>query len=396
MTRRSMRFLIRLSAIAVLLVALTPAVASAQVVIKVSDTVNMRLGMQLQGWADWTQDPNSEGYSQNFFIRRVRFIVLATVAPNVSIFYQTDNPRYGNAGTNGVKIINTGFVTQDAYIEWRFAGDPAALQFGLFLVPASHAGLISTSSYQAFDIGTWQIQGNTLMQGNGGRDFGIGGNGYVLDGHLGYRWGIFDGARRGTTTQTGGLGPKAGSRNSFRYAGRWQYDFFDIQKGYTYVGTYRGTKKIVAIGGWADTQDTYVGYGGDFTVDWPILKDAVKAEFDYTHYEGGGAKFSVPPAVGVPGKVTLKEQNDLYMDAGYYFDAFKIQPFVRYETLNFKKEADKTGNQKRYGGGLNWYVSGQNLKISGWWEHVVPKNQPTTAKIKAFNHYAIQIQAIYF
>src|SRR5712691_12185928 len=99
MIRRSTRFLIRLSAIAALLVALTPAVAPGQVVVKLNDTVNFRLGMQLQNWADWNQDPNSEGYSQNFFIRRVRFILLATVAPNVTIFYQTDNPRYGSAGT---------------------------------------------------------------------------------------------------------------------------------------------------------------------------------------------------------------------------------------------------------------------------------------------------------
>jgi hypothetical protein len=396
MTRRSMRFLIRLSAIAVLLVALTPAVAPGQVVVKLNDTVNFRLGMQLQNWADWTQDPNSEGYSQNFFIRRVRFILLATVAPNVTIFYQTDNPRYGSAATTGVKVINTGFLTQDAFLEWRFAGDAAAIQAGLFLVPDSHAGLISTSSYQAFDIGTWQIQGNTLMQGNGGRDFGIGLNGYLADAHFLYRVGIFDGARRGTEPQTAPLGAKAGSRNSFRYAGRWQYDFFDTEKGYVYVGTYRGTKKIVAIGGFVDTQNTYVAYGGDFTVDWPILKDAVKAEFDYIHYEGGAGKFSIPPAVPTAGKLQLPEQNDYYIDAGYYFDAFKIQPFLRYESQNFVKAVDKPKDQQRYGGGINWYVYGQNLKISGWWEHIVPKTQAATAKVKNLNHFAIQIQAFYF
>jgi hypothetical protein len=40
---------------------LTPAAATAQVVVKVNDTVNFRFGLQLQAWADWLQDANSEG-----------------------------------------------------------------------------------------------------------------------------------------------------------------------------------------------------------------------------------------------------------------------------------------------------------------------------------------------
>src|SRR5712692_3167123 len=60
---------------------LLPRPAHAQVVVKVNDNVNFRFGLQFQGWADWTQDANSEGYSENMFIRRIRFIMLATVAP---------------------------------------------------------------------------------------------------------------------------------------------------------------------------------------------------------------------------------------------------------------------------------------------------------------------------
>src|SRR5215472_6943442 len=75
--------------------------ATGQVVVKVNDVVNFRFGALLQGWGDWTQDANSGGYSQNFFLRRVRFILLANVAPGVSVFYQTDNARVGNAGATG-------------------------------------------------------------------------------------------------------------------------------------------------------------------------------------------------------------------------------------------------------------------------------------------------------
>lgn len=104
--------------------------ASAQVIVKAGDTIDFRFGMLLQGTADWMQDVNSGGYSENMLLRRVRFIVLANVTKNVSIFYQTDNPRAGNAGGNGSKIVNTGFVTQDAYVEWKVAGEALMLDGG--------------------------------------------------------------------------------------------------------------------------------------------------------------------------------------------------------------------------------------------------------------------------
>src|SRR5262249_28255920 len=60
--RLSGRFLGTCAVIGALLLLLAPAAANAQVVVKVNDTVNFRFGLQIQSWADWTQDPNSEGY----------------------------------------------------------------------------------------------------------------------------------------------------------------------------------------------------------------------------------------------------------------------------------------------------------------------------------------------
>jgi hypothetical protein len=327
------------------------------------------------------------------FLRRIRFQVLATVAPGVSIFYQTDEPRAGNAGADGNKNIcsgsaancpNTGFITQDAYAEWKIFGDAVMLDGGLFLVPTSRNGLTSTGSFLALDLGTWALQGNGIMKGNGGRDYGAGLKGYLVGDHLEYRIAAFDGNRNPTTPQAAPLGPEAGSRNPFRVAGRVQYDFFDVEKGYVYVGTNRGTKKIVAIGGWGDGQGDYKAYGGDFIVDWPILKDAITLEFNYDHFEGGNDF----PA--------LAKQNDIYANAGYYFNVVKLQPFVRYEKLNFDKDTDKSKNIQRYMAGINWYVSAQNLKFTAAWERIVPKTQPATAAIKNTNHFVVQMQALYF
>lgn len=405
MNRRGSSKAVLFASIGIVLLALAPAVASAQVVVKVNDNVNFRLGLQFQGWADWTQDANSQAYSQNLLIRRIRFILDAHVAKDVSIFYQTDDPRIGNSGATGAKNIcssgancpASGFITQDAFVEWKLAGDALMLDGGLFLVPSSRNALTSTQSFLGFDIGTWALQGNGLEQGNGGRDYGVGLKGYVVDDRLEYRLAVFDGTRLTPTPQTGGLGAEAGSRNPYRVAGRVNYDFFDLEKagaagsnsasaanGYVYAGTNRGTKKVFAIGAWGDGQGAYKAYGADFMFDWPIMKDAITITGNLQHYEQNITA------------TTLPKQNDIYADAGYYFDVAKIQPFFVYQKLNFSDDARKTGNQQRYGGGINWYVSGQNMKVSIYYQRIAPEVKPVTAKVKDTNELTVQLQALYF
>src|SRR5215813_792491 len=81
--------------------------ARGQAIVRVNDDINFRLGTQLQTWAEWIQDPNSEGYSQNLYIRRIRAAILATIGPKLAIFYQTDNPNLGNSGVTGAKNFST-------------------------------------------------------------------------------------------------------------------------------------------------------------------------------------------------------------------------------------------------------------------------------------------------
>ncbi len=365
--------------------ALLPSLSQAQVIVKVNDNVNFKFGFQLQTWADWTQDPNSQGYSENLFIRRIRILLAGNLAKNLSFFYETDQPRSGFAGTDGNKNVSSGFLTQDAFAEYKIAGNALMLDAGLFLVPTSRNGLTSTQSFLAFDLGTWALQGNGIMKGNGGRDYGFGLKGYVADNHLEYRLAAFQGNRSGTTPQKAPLGPEAGSRNSFRIGGRVAYDFLDPEMGYVYAGTYRGAKKVIAVGAWGDGQGDYKAYGGDFAIDLPTVgKDTVNFSFDYDHFDGGKS-FSA-----------LAKQNDIYSDAGYNFSAINVQPFVVYQKLNFSDTVKQVGNQQRYGGGLNWNISGQNLKLSLLYQRIVPKTKPVTAKTKDFNEFSIQLQTLYF
>src|SRR5450756_428643 len=113
-----------------LLIAFLPAVANAQAILKVNDTVNFKLGILLQGWADWSGQSNAvgetAGFQQNLFLRRARFFVGGQVAQDVTFFFMTDNPNLGKstqtvAGGAGGKAPGTGFIVQDAYVEWAIA-----------------------------------------------------------------------------------------------------------------------------------------------------------------------------------------------------------------------------------------------------------------------------------
>lgn len=358
-------------------------------VLKIADNVIFRFGAVLQPTFEALQDPNSKGYSQNFYLRRARFNVLANLPENITVFFQTDDPRLGYAGATGVKNINSGFLIQDAYAQWNFLGNAMALQGGKFLVPTNRQIMTSVATFLALDLPTWAQQQGPIVEEDGGRDYGVGLNGALLGNHLTYRSGVFSGWRAPATPQAPPLGNAAGSRNPLFWAGRVQYDFFDTEYVYSYPGTNLGKKKMVAIGAWGQGQGAYKGYGGDVFFDWPVNDgDAVTAEADYMHYDGHGFVFNDNGTNNV-----LPEQYSIYTNAGYYFCQLKLQPFVRYEILHYDDDAlNLARGQQRVGGGLNYYVYGQNFKIVPYYERIMPKTQPATAQIKDFNRFVLELQ----
>ena len=357
-------------------------------VIKVSDKVNFRFGATLQPTYEALQDPNSEGYSQNFYLRRARFNVLATLPENITVFFQTDDPRVGNSGGTGVKNVNSGFVIQDAYAQWMFLGHAMGIQAGEFLVPQNRQVMTSIATFLSLDLPTWSMQEGTILQWNGGRDYGAGFNGALFNDRLTYRTGVFEGYRAPTTPQEPPLGPAAGGRNSLMFAARVQYDFFDPELGYSYVGTNLGKKKVAAVAGWYQAQNSFKGYGGDAFFDWPVNNgDGITAEMDYMHWDGHGQVFNNNGTLN-----TLPEQDTLWTNVGYYFANLNLQPFARYEFLHYADAVNTAKEQQRFGVGFNYFVYGQNFKIVPYYERIIPKVQPTTAAIKDLNRFVVEWQ----
>ena len=371
--------------------AILTSAGEAQVIVKASDTVFFRLGTQVQFWADETEDPVSGGYSQNFFFRRVRLIVAGQVAPDLTFFFETDDPRLGNAGTgttNPTKNASAGFLVQDAFGEWRVAGDAFILDAGLFFTPQSRNILTSSAAILSFDVSSFSLQSNALTGSSGGRDFGLQAKGYFLGDRLEYRAGVFAGQRQASTAAG------SGSRNSPRFAARIQYDVFDPEKGYTYPGVNLGAKRILALGGWGDFEGDYRAWGADVTADMPVVgRSTVTATAQYYFYDGGKQFTQVSGGVVTP---LLPKQHAFFADAGFFFAPIRLQPFLRYERLDFSDAAFESREQQRWGGGANYYVASQNMKVSAFYERIQPRAPAAGATRKNTNHFAVQLQFFYF
>lgn len=349
-----------------LCLALAPALAQAQATIKVNDNVNIRFGGLLQTWADSQQDAATRGYGNNLFIRRIRFLVGGQITPNITFFFETDNPNLGKAP----KALGSGFITQDAYVEWKPTGSKAfALDAGLMLVPLCRNCLNSAGTLLPLDYGSSSFVENAATQSSVGRDTGFQAKGYLAGDRLEYRAGVFQGFRQ------------TGSRNSLRTMARLQYNFFDTEVGgFFYPGFYMGNKKIVAIGAGGDHQADYQAYSLDAFLSIPnaAKKNALNADVLLLGFDGGDTLTTIP------------EQRDVTLQAGYYMGDLKIQPFLRVEQQDFRATANNGKDNKRLQAGLAWLPNGHNFNIKGAFSRVDPRVGNTT------NEFTVQLQFFYY
>jgi Phosphate-selective porin O and P len=339
--------------------------AFAQLSVSNGEDVNFNFGFQAQAWGDMNQTVTAAGaedYSQNLYLRRVRLLVGGQVAPNVTFFFQTDSPNLGKTP----KALNTGFLVQDAFVEWK-ALNAFRLDGGLMLVPFSRNGMQSTLSYYTLDISPLAVVNNTATQSSGLRDGGFQARGFLLDNHLQYRAGLFQGER------------DSNARDSLRGAAYVQYDFFAREMSYTYTGTALGKQKILAVDGGVDAQGSYRGRSGNVAAAIPVFHgDEAGGQFQYFHYDGA-QKF---PAI--------LNQNGYLAEAAYYSHRIRLQPFGKFESQNFVDLSAQSKDVYRWGGGLNYYVHGQNLKFTAQILRTYQRN------LQPANEFTLQFQVFYF
>jgi len=365
----------------VLMLALLPAPASAQLQLKTED-ITVKFGFQGQFWADWTQDATApsagdQGYAQNFYLLRDRIMIGGTIGDKINFFFQTDDPKLGlsPSGTAATKTLTTGnatspgFVIQDAWAEYK-VGSYLQLSAGEMLVPSSRQALQSTLSYYTVNISAVSTVNNAALVESALRDVGFQARGYFFNDHLQYRGGIFDGER------------DANGRNAPRPALYLQYDFFSPEKEYAYAGTALGKRKILAIDAGGDKQGTYRSMTANAASDTPVNGgDEIGFNASIMHFDGR-TKFP-----------TLTDQTNYLLEGAYYIHKAKLQPFAKFETQDFVAAVNGAKDINRWGGGFSYYLHGQNLKWTGQYTRALPQNGST---IRPSNEFTVQVQVFYF
>jgi hypothetical protein len=335
-----------------LLAAAAPAAAQLQWSSK-DNKQSLKVGILGQLQAEEADVAGSNDTSKNLSFRRLRLILGYTLSDQLSIFFDTDSPNLGKA-TNGVKDTGNIFV-QDFVATYKFAKE-FQLDGGLLLMEQDYNHNQSAASLMALDYGAYTFNESTPTTSRTGRDYGLRARGYLAEDHLEYRLGVYQGVR-GTNNS-----------NEFRYAGRLMYTFFTPQVGIFYRGTSLGKTHSLSIGGSFDKQEQYHNYAGDFYLDQPLSGgNSLVLQGDYNQIDGG--KFLT----------TLPKQDDLFIEAGFYIAAAKLQPFIQYANEDFKDPVRIDENRKTVG--LGYFASGHGNNVKLTYTRIEPKHGDSRKQI---------------
>ena len=358
-----------------------PALASAQAVLRVNDSIAVRLGVLSQTWADFSQNVRQDSsYAQNIFQRRLRFIAGLQIGPHLSFFFQTDNPNLGRSGPGFTKQLGGGFITQDAYVEVKPGRSSALLlDAGLQYVPFCRNCMESAATILPLDLGAYSYLQSAGTASSAGRDVGFVSRGYLFSDRLEYRAGIFSGARLVTApgVQT--------ATNSLRGAGRLQLQLLDPEvPAYAYPGTYLGKKKVLAIGAALDAQSSYRGVALDGLLSLPVGDDGISAQANFIHYDGHDLIPSLP------------KQSTVEVEAGYHVTSARLTPWVKYETRNFDGAVKSAvfQDERRFQVGGTWYAMGNTLNLKAGYG--VAKFDRLGQPALSQNGFTVQVQAYYY
>ena len=343
--------------------------ASDGAVIKVSDSVFMRINYQSQfavTWRDTGSGRTNTDATTDFYFRRNRLTVSGQASDILG--YTIDLEHTGDRRIGALAVSEepeSNFDVIDAYVSANL-GPAFKLMVGKTKIPFTREVLDGCFSALTVDRSLFIA---TPMQRT--RDAGLVAWGNLAASKLQYIAAVQEG-------QESGLAPGSVPR----YTGRVHLALLDPEDGFGYSGTYLGNKMVLTIGAagqyeqdvvYSDvnkgtgakdyqawTADIFleypVGVNGSFTLSAAYLE----TNFDKA-YQG-----SAPDAasIGIDG-----EKKGWYAKTGYLFidkiGPGQLQPFIRYEKWDFALLNDVFAQRITWlGGGVNYLINGQSLKLA--------------------------------
>jgi hypothetical protein len=344
-----------------------------------NSTGTLRIGLLAQPQFQMLGAPNADSNNFNLYVRRIRLIVAGSLFNRFEYFFDTDYPNLflSGPGAPGAMVVvavpkNTpGMNVQDAFVTYKAVGDMFKLDVGYMLPPLAHNAVQGATT-----LYSWDYFQNTFLSTNSfgsqnppgpvGRDAGVQARGLVVDGHLEYRVGLFQGFRNPPQAPPAN---NVGGRNMFRFAARVQINLLDPETGFFYAGTYLGAKRILSFGASFDHQQDdgfsngYTYWDVDGFADMPLGAGVFTAQIDMAHWHGG----TFLPAPGLP------PQYAFMSEIGYRFNPVFISPIFRFEDHWFSGAGT---TEMRFAPGVAFWPFGHNSNLKLFYTRIHLSSQP--------------------
>jgi hypothetical protein len=361
--------------------------------IKFGDQGSLTLTYALQGWMQQKgfTSATDDGSSTDAFLRRNRLTFSGQYNDFVGFYAQIEAGNDSKLGDD-----NKSVYYRDAYVTLDYRDD---LRFivGRFKNTFSRENLEACLEPLTMD----RAEALAYTPFGGSRDTGLAIWGNLLDAKLQYRFMVADG-REGNYV----------AKDNPRLTARVHYSFWEPEFNYGYLGTYLGTQKVLTIGAGYDKQDgvayanyptrsnikDYKAYTVDAFMELPTQSGVYTVSAATFKYDTGDAFNQTPD----PDLTVNSDLKGYYIKAGYMLPgkvgSGRLQFFARHEKSDY---GAKTGNIEYYdqtwnGIGANYYLDGQNLKISLELAKIAFDTQhPTNPSLQDYNQATLGLQLIF-
>lgn len=204
---------------------------------------------------------------------------------------------------------------------------------------------------------------------------------------------------------------KSAPESQLRYSARGHVSLLDPETDYGYKGTYLGKKKVLTVGA-AYQHESGVAYSDTLTSSGAVDYNAWTIDGFFEYPLAGVGTFTVSGAYvdyrlghayrgAAPDSGTIGlngQKNGGYVKVAYLLPNLPLQLFARGETWDFGN-LDGVFDQRLdwYGAGFNYYVRGQDLKVTGEYSRANFDKEGTfrDTVVKDLNTFVLQLQVIF-
>jgi hypothetical protein len=388
------RLRLRGTLLGAMLVAGIPATAMAGPTIPFGEEGYVTISYALQLWSQYRgyTSPTDDGSSYDTFLRRNRLLFAGQYNDYVGFYAQLEAGNDDKLGNADKPVFY-----RDAYVTFDYK-DSLRLIAGRFKNTFSRENL--EACLEPLSIDRAEIIAYTPFgaEGGGSRDTGIAVWGNLAGGLAQYRFMVGDG-RQGDNVV----------KDSPRLTARMHLSLLDPETDYGYLSNYLGTRSVLTFGVAYDYQADvayanfpartnpvdYKAWTADMLFEYPTRTGTYVLSAAYFDYDTDNA-INASPDPTLPVTSQLKA----YYVKGAYLLPHKVgigrlQPYFRYENSDYGVNSGLF-DQEWVGGGINYYIDGQNLRFTLEYARITFDQQsPTDPSLQDYSQATLAFQLIF-